>query len=130
MTSLVLVVLLLVAMLGAILAVGARHRADPRTVETGLRAMLRDDGIVALRARLDDGPEDVTSTRVSAFRNSVVLDLGDVRLAARCYRPPDDGPIWQLVALTWQSYVGWVLDVNGPRGHRRIAAWDLALTPA
>ena len=60
----------------------------------------------------------------------MVLDLGDVRLAARCYRPPDDVPIWQLVAITWRSYVGWVLDVNGPRGYRSIAAWHLDLTPS
>ena len=130
MTSLVAVVLVLATMLATILTVGASRRSHPRDADSGMRQLLREDRICALRARLDRGPTDVEHARVHGLRNSVVLDLGDVRLAARCYRPPDDVPIWQLVALTWRSYVGWVLDVNGPRGHRSIAAWDLELTPA
>jgi len=130
MTSLMIVVLVLVTMLGTILSFGATRRGDPHTVDHGLRMLLREDRLAALRSRLDRGPSDVEFARVHSFRNCVVLDLGDVRLAARCYRPPDDVPIWQLVAITWRSYVGWVLDVNGPRGYRSIAAWHLDLTPS
>jgi hypothetical protein len=117
-------------MFGTILLAGARARGGEHDIAHGVRILVRDDQMTRLRARLDGGPTDVESTRIHGLRNAVELDLGDVRLAARCYQPLDGVPIWQLVDITWHSYLGWELDVNGPGGHRRITAWSLDLTPA
>jgi hypothetical protein len=113
--------------LGVALGAGVRQRplADP---DRELSEMLATQEVSSLRARLHDEPSLVRSSRSTLLRNRLVLDLGDVELDAFCYRPAS-APISRVLAIFYQSSVGWVIDTDGPAGRGRINAWLLQVRP-
>jgi hypothetical protein len=109
--------------LGAALGAGVWRRPE-HNPDRELAEILDAQEVASLRERLHHEPSFVLSSRASLLRNRLVLDLGDVELDAFCYRPATT-PISRVLAIFYQSSVGWVIDTDGPAGRHRVIAWLL-----
>jgi hypothetical protein len=116
--------LLVPALLAAILLACSSARAGVESPERELRALVREDGVAALIASLHTRPAVVLSSRCSPMRNRLVMDLGEVELDVCCYVPPRS-PVDAVVAISYHSSVGWVIDTMGRGGAGRLYGWLL-----
>jgi hypothetical protein len=121
-TGLWLLPFVVAGLLGTILVVGAQ--ASATSPERELRGLVRDDRLAALVAALRVEPAWVRSSRCSAIRNRLVLDLGDVELDVCCYSPPRQ-PVQLVTAVYYRSSVGWVVETAGAGGTARLHGWML-----
>jgi hypothetical protein len=123
--------LVLAGLLGSVLLACARAGAGTRSPDAELRQLVREQRLAALAVLLRRGPAHVRSLRHRSLRNRLLLDLGDVELDLHCYSTPPVS-VDLVLAVSYQSAIGWVIETWGARGSRSVYAWflDVHAVPA
>lgn len=121
MDTIKLMPLVIIVVFAAVLISGARRAPGP-AVRRLIAAAERDRRLQGLTDRLAQHPVRVHSVRRRGINERFLIDLGDEEVEIRCFWPPYRD-ITQLVGLTYRDEVGWMLDVDGPAGRKRVYAW-------